>query len=71
VAAAGVGIGLGVGMAAALQREPTIGMWLLPQYSTALFVRTTALVLLFGLVGSLYPALRAAMMTPVEALRYE
>lgn len=66
-----LGAGIGVGLAELLRLEPTIGKWLLPTYTGELFVRVTALVLMLGVCGSIYPALRAAAMPPAEALRYE
>jgi len=71
LAGAAAGVGIGVGIAALLRSEPTIGMFLYPTYTYALFARVTMLVLLLGVAGSVYPALRAASMPPAEALRYE
>jgi putative ABC transport system permease protein len=65
------GIGIGVGLGELLRLEPTMGQWLIPTYSAELFVRVGILVLVLGVIGSVYPALRAASMRPVEALRYE
>jgi ABC-type lipoprotein release transport system permease subunit len=65
------GIGIGVGLGELLRLEPTMGQWLIPTYSAELFVRVGILVMVLGVIGSVYPALRAASMRPVEALRYE
>jgi putative ABC transport system permease protein len=66
------GVVLGVVLAVA-------GRWLLPQVFPTLTVQLTrewaviaaALGLSGGLLGSLYPALKAARMDPVQALNFE
>ena len=44
---------------------------LAPQWSWDVFARAIVVSLALGLVGGLYPALRATRLRPVEALRYE
>ena len=65
------GIAIGVGLAQLFALEPTFGAFLIPTYSAELFVRVFILAVLLGVSGAVYPALRAAGMQPVEALRYE
>jgi putative ABC transport system permease protein len=58
-------------MVAGLQQLPSVGGVLAASWSTAIFLRAIGLALLLGLVGGAYPAYRATLMQPVEALRYE
>ena len=66
-----IGIGIGAGLAGLLATEPTMGAFMTPRFSTELFVRAAILAVALGVAGAVYPALRAAGMRPVEALRYE
>lgn len=66
-----VGIGMGVGLAWLIQMEPTLGFWFAATYSPGLLLLAIAVALILGGIGALYPAWRAANLSPVEALRYE
>jgi ABC-type antimicrobial peptide transport system permease subunit len=66
-----IGVGIGVLLAQSFTLDPTMGAYLLPTYSPDLFVRVLVLVIVLGVTGAVYPALRAANMRPIEALRYE
>lgn len=65
------GILCGMGLAALLAQEPTMGAYLKPAYTLPVFVQAIAVALVLGSVGALYPAWRAANLSPIEALRYE
>jgi putative ABC transport system permease protein len=45
--------------------------WVSGDYGWTLFAVAVAVALGMGLVGAIYPALRAVRITPIEALRYE
>ena len=65
-----LGIGLGI---AAVQVIGSIGelSWVSGDYGTDVFVQAMVVAVGMGLVGAVYPALRAVRIPPVEALRYE
>jgi ABC-type antimicrobial peptide transport system permease subunit len=66
-----VGIAAGVGLGLLAATEPSMGSFLTPTYSLPLVVQAMALALGLGGIGALYPAWRAANLSPIEALRYE
>jgi ABC-type antimicrobial peptide transport system permease subunit len=65
------GILLAFLMVFSLQHAPLVGDALDVNWTLASFVRAFMVSLLLGIIGGLYPALRASGMQPVEALRYE
>jgi len=66
-----VGIVCGVGLGALIGLEQSMGSYLKPTYTSALFVQAMLVALVLGSVGAIYPAWRAANLSPIEALRYE
>jgi ABC-type antimicrobial peptide transport system permease subunit len=66
-----VGIAVGVGLGLLAATEPTMGSFLTPSYSLPLVLQAMGLALFLGGIGALYPAWRAANLSPIEALRYE
>jgi ABC-type antimicrobial peptide transport system permease subunit len=70
-----LGGGLGVGFAflvtSLLQQLPGLGQALTPIWAWDVFLRAVAVALLLGGLGGVYPAYRATLLQPVEALRYE
>lgn len=66
-----IGILLGVGLCELLALEPSMGFMLKASYSVGLLAQGMGLALILGAFGALYPAWRAANLSPIEALRYE
>lgn len=65
------GVAIAFGLAAALGATPMIGDAFNPVWETDIFIRASSIALLLGLIGGIYPALRATRLEPIEALRYE
>jgi len=65
------GLLMGAGLAELFKFEPTYGAYIAPLYSTETIVWLMGLTGALGLLGALYPALHAANLAPIEALRYE
>ena len=66
-----VGIAAAFGLIAIINRLPIYGGMLTPLWDLPIFLRALAIALLLGLIGGIYPALRATRFPPVEALSYE
>lgn len=66
-----VGIVFGMGLSALLGQEPTLGAYLKPAYTLTVLLQAMAVAMVLGSIGALYPAWRAANLSPIEALRYE
>lgn len=62
---------LGVGLLTGLVLIPGVGNLLKPVWEPTTFVQAIALTLGLGLLGGIFPAIRASRLRPVEALRYE
>jgi len=71
IGGAGIGVGLSFLGVRILQRLPELRGILEPQYSNGIFGRALFLAGGMALFGAIYPALRAAFMVPLEALRRE
>ncbi len=66
-----LGVGIAFGLAWSFNQIPIYSNILQPRWDLAVFGRAFSIALLLGLLGGLYPALRATRLQPVEALRYE
>jgi putative ABC transport system permease protein len=68
---AAAGVGLAFGATRALQQLPDLLGILKPTYTSTEFWRALYVAAGMAFIGGLYPALRAAMLSPLEALRRE
>jgi putative ABC transport system permease protein len=68
---AAVGVGLSALAVQVVSRLASLQGVLQPEYRLAVFGRALATATGIGLLGALYPALRAALLAPLEALRRE
>jgi putative ABC transport system permease protein len=66
-----VGLFLGWGAINALQHLSALRGVFHPIYDTAVFVRSLVFAFVVAFVGALYPAVRAATLSPLEAMRRE
>lgn len=71
VIAAGIGSLLGVAASRLVTLSPAVEGFIRPVYDPQVFVQAFLVAVFVGLAGAIYPALRAARLTPMEALRYE
>jgi putative ABC transport system permease protein len=67
----GLGVGFALLVTGLLQQLPGLGQALTPIWAWDVFLRAIAVALLLGGLGGVYPAYRATLLQPVEALRYE
>jgi len=66
-----VGVGLSFGVTRILERLPDQVGLLDPRYSGSIFVRALVVAAATVLLGAIYPAARAALLVPLEAIRHE
>ncbi len=65
------GVGVAFGLNFLLGLVPMVSGTLSPIWSVDVFLRAAVVAIALGLAGGLYPAFRATLLQPVEALRYE
>lgn len=65
------GIGLAFLLSFLMQMTPVYGEALVPTWQVDIFLRAILVAISLGLAGGLYPAYRATLLQPIEALRYE
>ncbi len=65
-----LGIGIGVLGLLLISSIGELG-WVAGHYTPSVFVLALAVAVGMGMVGAIYPAVRAVRITPIEALRYE
>jgi putative ABC transport system permease protein len=68
---AALGVALAFGVTTVLEHLPQLTGYLHPEYQAATFWRALYVAVGIGFLGALYPALRAALLQPLRALRYE
>jgi putative ABC transport system permease protein len=68
---AGIGIGIGFGAVQGLTHLSRLRGVFRPAYDSMIFARALGFAFGMALLGALYPALRAATLTPLEALQHE
>ncbi len=66
-----IGVTLSFAVAAALSQLPQLKGILHPDFSEGAFWRALFTALAMTLIGSLYPSIRAALLSPLKALSYE
>jgi len=65
------GIGIGLGLVWLINRTPAISSYAPGVVKPQLLIQGMIVALVLGTVGGLYPAWRAAGLSPIEALRYD
>jgi putative ABC transport system permease protein len=62
---------IGVALLSGVALIPGVGGFVTPVWEPSTFIQAIALTLGLGLLGGIFPAVRASRLRPVEALRYE
>ncbi len=62
---------IGVILLSGVALIPGVGGFITPVWEPSTFIQAVALTLGLGLLGGIFPAIRASRLRPVEALRYE
>lgn len=68
---AAAGIGLGFAAIRGIQRAPELLGVFEPHYTADVFGRALGIAVGMALIGAIYPALRAALLLPLDAIRHE
>jgi putative ABC transport system permease protein len=68
---AALGVGISFGATSVLERLSSLRGILDPSYTPGVFLRALYTAAGIGFFGALYPAMRAALVAPLEALRHE
>jgi len=66
-----IGVGLAFGVSSILEQLPALKGVLNANYTSSAFWRALYTALAMTLIGGLYPAIRAALLSPLKALSYE
>jgi ABC-type antimicrobial peptide transport system permease subunit len=66
-----LGIGIGLGLVWLINHTPAISSYAPGVVKAPLLIQGMIVALVLGTVGGLYPAWRAASLSPIEALRYD